>query len=116
MIGSRAARRYAKAVLLQASDTNTAHVLFEDMQSVSATISNNSELKEMLYSPVYNDEDKKEALHKIFIKQTNKLKQCLIKRNVLKLSQVLFIYFNLIVSIFLVFISVSFIDWDIHFI
>ena len=74
MIGSRAARRYAKAVLLQASDTNTAHVVFEDMQSVSATISNNSELKEMLYSPVFNDEDKKEALHKIFSKQTNSTK------------------------------------------
>ena len=74
MIGSRAARRYAKAVLLQASDTNTAHVVFEDMQSVSATISNNSELKEMLNSPVFNDEDKKEALHKIFTKQTNSTK------------------------------------------
>ena len=32
MIGSRAAKRYAKAVLLQASDTNTAQVVFEDMQ------------------------------------------------------------------------------------
>jgi len=74
MIGSRAAKRYAKAVLLQASDTNTAQVVFEDMQSISATISNSNELKEMLVSPVFNDEDKKEALHKIFTKQTDNTK------------------------------------------
>ena len=48
MIGIRAARRYAKAVLLQASETNTAHVAFEDMQSISKTISDNSDLSEML--------------------------------------------------------------------
>ena len=59
MIGRRAAKRYAKAVLLKASDTNTAQVVFEDMQSISATISNSNELKEMLVSPVFNDEDKK---------------------------------------------------------
>ena len=74
MIGSRAAKRYAKAVLLKASDTNTAQVVFEDMQSISATISNSNELKEMLVSPVFNDEDKKEALHKIFTKQTDNTK------------------------------------------
>lgn len=74
MIGSRAAKRYAKAVLLQASDTNTTHVVFEEMQSISATISNSNELKEMLVSPVFNDEDKKEALHKIFTKQTDNTK------------------------------------------
>jgi F-type H+-transporting ATPase subunit delta len=74
MIGSRAAKRYAKAVLLQASDTNTAQVVFEDMQSISATISNSNELKEMLVSPVFNDEDKKAALHKIFTKQTDNTK------------------------------------------
>ena len=71
MIGIRAARRYAKAVLLQASETNTAHVAFEDMQSISKTISDNSDLSEMLFNPVYNDEDKKEALHKIFREQTD---------------------------------------------
>ena len=74
MIGRRAAKRYAKAVLLKASDTNTAQVVFEDMQSISATISNSNELKEMLVSPVFNDEDKKEALHKIFTKQTDNTK------------------------------------------
>ena len=74
MIGRRAAKRYAKAVLLKASDTNTAQVVFEDMQSISATISNSNELKEILVSPVFNDEDKKEALHKIFTKQTDNTK------------------------------------------
>jgi F-type H+-transporting ATPase subunit delta len=71
MIGIRAARRYAKAVLSRASETNTAHVVFEDMQSISKTISDNSDLNEMLFNPVYNDEDKKEALHKIFREQTD---------------------------------------------
>jgi len=74
MIGSRAAKRYAKAVLLQANDVNTANVVFDDMQSVSATIFGSDELNEMLQSPVYKDEDKKEALNKIFVNQSDTTK------------------------------------------
>ena len=48
MIGSRAAIRYAKAVLLQASDTNTADVVYEDMQVVFSDHFRIVRLKEML--------------------------------------------------------------------
>lgn len=71
MSGSRAAKRYAKAVLLQANDVNTANVVFDDMQSIIKTISGSNELSEMLQSPVYKDEDKKEALNKIFTDQSD---------------------------------------------
>jgi len=71
MSGSRAAKRYAKAVLLQATDANLASVVFDDMQTISTTISESNELNEMLQSPVYKDEDKKEALIKIFVNQSD---------------------------------------------
>lgn len=74
MSGSRAAKRYAKAVLLQATDANLASVVFDDMQTISATISESNELNEMLQSPVYKDEDKKEALIKIFVNQSDTTK------------------------------------------
>ena len=38
MIGSRAAIRYAKAVLLLATEAKLETVVYDDMQSVSATI------------------------------------------------------------------------------
>jgi len=74
MSGSRAAKRYAKAVLLQATDANLASVVFDDMQTISTTISESNELNEMLQSPVYKDEDKKEALIKIFVNQSDTTK------------------------------------------
>jgi F-type H+-transporting ATPase subunit delta len=44
------------------------------MQSVTATIFGSNELNEMLQSPVYKDEDKKEALNKIFVNQSDTTK------------------------------------------
>lgn len=66
MSGSRASIRYAKAVLQQANQTNTAAVLYGDMQSVYGTIENSRELQNVLQSPVIKAEDKKQALLKIF--------------------------------------------------
>ncbi len=74
MSGSRAAKRYAKAVLLQATDVNLTEVVFDDMQSIIKTIADSNELNEMLQSPVYKDEDKKEALNKIFANQSDTTK------------------------------------------
>lgn len=71
MSGSRAAKRYAKAVLLQATDVNSTEVVFDDMQSIIKTIADSYELNKMLQSPVYKDEDKKEALNKIFANQSD---------------------------------------------
>ena len=74
MSGSRAAKRYAKAILLQATEANTTSVMFEDMQSIVTTISQSNELNEMLQSPIYKDEDKKEALNQIFANQSDTTK------------------------------------------
>ena len=65
-MSSRAAIRYAKAVLDQANDANLANVVFGDMKSVAATIENSKELRVVLNSPVIKGEDKKQALVKIF--------------------------------------------------
>lgn len=74
MSGSRAAKRYAKAILLQATEANTISVVFEDMQSIVTTILQSNELSEMLQSPIYKDEDKKEALNQIFANQSDTTK------------------------------------------
>jgi len=47
MSGSRAAKRYAKAVLLLATEANLETVVYDDMQSVTATIFGSNELNEM---------------------------------------------------------------------
>jgi F-type H+-transporting ATPase subunit delta len=69
-MNSKAAIRYAKAVLQQANDTKVSQEVFDDMQSVYATIEGSSELRSVLKSPVVTLNDKKEALHKIFAKQS----------------------------------------------
>ncbi len=74
MSGSRAAIRYAKAVLQQANETNNANVVFNDMQSVHATIQASEELQLVLNSPVINANDKKNALLAIFENQSNATK------------------------------------------
>ncbi len=74
MSGSRAAIRYAKAVLQQANDVNKAGLVFEDMQNVHATIKASNELQRVLSSPVINADDKKNALLTIFEKQSDTTK------------------------------------------
>lgn len=65
-MSSRAAIRYAKAVLDQSNDANISEVVFGDMKSVEATIAGSKELRNVLQSPIINGEDKKQALLKIF--------------------------------------------------
>ncbi|PHS66859.1 MAG: ATP synthase F1 subunit delta [Flavobacterium sp.] len=74
MTGSRAAKRYAKAVLLQTNEANNASVVFEDMQVVYNTITDSNELSEMLQSPVYSEQNKKDALLEIFSNQSETTK------------------------------------------
>ena len=69
-MSSKAAIRYAKAVLQQANDTKVAEVMFDDMKSVYATIQGSEELRSVLKSPVVKSNDKKEALLSIFEKQS----------------------------------------------
>lgn len=67
---SRAAIRYAKAILQKANENNTQAVVFGDMQSVYTTIEDSRELQAVLQSPVIKANDKKQALLKIFSGQS----------------------------------------------
>lgn len=69
-MSSRAAIRYAKAVLNQSNEANVAEVVFGDMKSVADTISASKELRTVIQSPVIKAEDKQQALHKIFEKNS----------------------------------------------
>ncbi|MBT8313352.1 MAG: ATP synthase F1 subunit delta [Maribacter sp.] len=66
MKDTRAAIRYAKAILDIAVDNKATDAVENDMRSVVTTISNSKELKDLLASPVVRGEDKKSALSKIF--------------------------------------------------
>jgi len=63
---SRAAIRYAKAVLSLAQDKNATEDVQKDMQSIIATIDSSAELKMVLNSPLIKSEVKLASLHEIF--------------------------------------------------
>lgn len=69
-MSSRAATRYAQAILQKSNETNTQEVVFGDMQSVYNTIEGSRDLQVVLQSPVIKASDKKEALLKIFSGQS----------------------------------------------
>lgn len=66
MKDTRAAIRYAKAILDIAVDNKATDAVESDMRAVVNTISNSKELKDLLASPIVKGEDKKNALTKIF--------------------------------------------------
>jgi F-type H+-transporting ATPase subunit delta len=63
---SRAASRYAKAILSLAIDENNAVVVNEDMKSILVTVSKNKELRDFLSSPLVKADQKRAGLHNIF--------------------------------------------------
>ena len=66
MSDSRAALRYAKAILDLAVENKATDALEKDMQNVVSTISASSDLREMLASPVIKGTAKKDALLAVF--------------------------------------------------
>ena len=73
---SRAAIRYAKAILEFATDANKATEVNADMKSIVKAIEESAELKEFLSNPIVKQEVKKAALAQIFTDvqpETNKL-------------------------------------------
>ncbi|MGB3605671.1 MAG: ATP synthase F1 subunit delta [Psychroserpens sp.] len=66
MSGSRAAIRYAKAVLSLATESNKAETVHSDMSTIIDTIAASTELDQMLRSPVVKSTDKKNVLLKVF--------------------------------------------------
>ncbi|MFP4844619.1 ATP synthase F1 subunit delta [Winogradskyella sp. PE311] len=66
MSGSRAAIRYAKAVLSLATDNKSAEVVNGDMKSITNAISQSEDLSQILQSPVVRSSDKKAVLTSVF--------------------------------------------------
>lgn len=66
MTGSRAAVRYAKAILEMAQASGTATQVNEDMALIASTINENSELNDFIHSPSVKGEVKESALKEVF--------------------------------------------------
>lgn len=66
MSGSRAAIRYAKAVLSLATDKKSAEAVNSDMKSITSAIAQSDDLSQMLQSPVVRSSDKKAVLTSVF--------------------------------------------------
>ncbi len=66
MSDSRAALRYAKAILNLAGEKKATDVVEKDMRLVSSTISENKELQDFLANPVVKGSDKRDALLSVF--------------------------------------------------
>ncbi|WP_299108117.1 ATP synthase F1 subunit delta [uncultured Winogradskyella sp.] len=66
MSGSRAAIRYAKAVLSLATDHKSAEAVNSDMKSITKAIAKSEDLNQMLQSPVVRSSDKKAVLTAVF--------------------------------------------------
>lgn len=66
MSESRAAIRYAKAILDLAVQNKATEAVEKDMRSIVGTISESKELKDMLASPVISGTSKKEVLGQVF--------------------------------------------------
>lgn len=63
---SRAAIRYAKAVLDLATDGGNVAAVLSDMKSVSATLEGSKDLRLALQSPIIKAEDKRAVLKEVF--------------------------------------------------
>lgn len=70
MSGSRAAIRYAKAVLSIAVDKNSTEAVNGDMQLITKTLSQSDDLSQMLQSPIVKSSDKKAVLLAVFSNAT----------------------------------------------
>ncbi len=64
--GTRAAIRYAKAVLSLANDQNSAEAVNNDMKLMANTIAESTDLNEMLNSSIVKSDTKKAALLAVF--------------------------------------------------
>lgn len=75
---SKAARRYAKALLITAVEQKILEEIREDMRLIHETIANSSELSLFLRSPIIRSNVKKSSLEKIFFDKIHQLTSNLI--------------------------------------
>jgi len=71
MVGTRAALRYAKAILNLAKEKGLASEVNDDMMLIHSTIEENQDLEIMLNSPIIKSKAKKSVLTEIFSKKVN---------------------------------------------
>ena len=77
MAGTRAAIRYAKAILDIAQENNNAANVNADMLAVTAAVKENKELKDFLSNPVIKGEVKLAATLEVFASSQNETKRLL---------------------------------------
>ena len=78
-MSTRAAIRYAKAILNLAKTDGNESAVYADMQLIEATIQESEDLKVLLKSPIIKLSDKVKSLEAIFGKQINNYSLGLIK-------------------------------------
>lgn len=71
MTGTRAAARYAKAILEMAQASGSAAQVNDDMGLIAATINDNAELNGFINSPTIRGEVKESALKEVFASSAN---------------------------------------------
>ncbi|TYP95015.1 ATP synthase F1 subcomplex delta subunit [Fodinibius salinus] len=76
---SKAARRYATALLELAEERNEVEQILEDVQFVHNTIEGSRDLVLFLKSPIVNFDDKIEALKKLFFDDLNEATKLFVK-------------------------------------
>lgn len=97
MKGSRAASRYAKAVLDLAKDKNAAKAVNDDMLRIQKTIAGSEDLQGFLKSPVVSATLKKNSLVEIFSginEITSSLFNILLENNRIQLLQLVALRYN----------------------
>lgn len=97
MAGTRAAIRYAKAILDIAKEKNSVDALNADMTSIANAIKENAELKDFLQSPIIKGEIKFSSLNEIFAsaqKETKGLFQLLLVNKRFELLNDVALQFN----------------------
>lgn len=70
-MSSRAAIRYAKAVLSLSRDNGSVDAVLNDMKSVTATLEGSKELRNALNSPIIKSDDKRAVLRQVFVDGTS---------------------------------------------
>ena len=66
MTGSRAATRYAKAILGYAQEQGSLEAVHSDMLEISKVVESNDELRQLIESPVIKSELKSKVLKEVF--------------------------------------------------
>ncbi len=71
MTGSRAAIRYAKAILEMAQEAGNATAVNDDMSQIASTMNSNKELRDFIGSPTIKAEVKEATLKEVFAGSQN---------------------------------------------